>query len=85
MGVRASSRMSVYFNGCVCYIKKSRYLIFGTILRLDMGMGEHDGVGACIKTTLCRKEMKFTNVSIIRDAKSIVELCSSTMGEGVRM
>ena len=29
--------------------------------------------------------MKFTNVSIIWDAKSIVEWCSSTMGEGARM
>ena len=29
--------------------------------------------------------MKFTNVSIIQDAKSIIEWCSSTMGEGARM
>ena len=29
--------------------------------------------------------MKFTNVSIIRDAKSIIEYYSSTMGEGERM
>ena len=49
------------------------------------GKGEHDGVGAYIKTTLRRKEMKFTNVSIIWDAKSIVKWCSSTMGEGARM
>ena len=49
------------------------------------GKGEHDGAGVCIKTTLHRKEMKFTNVSIIQDAKSIVEWCSLTMGEGARM
>ena len=44
------------------------------------GKGEHDGSGACIKTTLRRQEI--TNAFIIRDAKSIVEWCSSTMGEG---
>ena len=49
------------------------------------GKWKHDGVGAYIKTTLRRQEMKFTNVSIIRHAKSIVEWCSSTMGEGARM
>ena len=49
------------------------------------GNGEHDGAGPCIKTTLCRQEMKFTNVFIIRDAKSIVEWSSSTLGEGERM
>ena len=49
------------------------------------GKGEHDGAGACIKTALRRQEMKFTNVSIIRDVKSIVEWCSSNMGEGARM
>ena len=49
------------------------------------GKGGHDGVGVCIKTTLCRQEMKFTIVSIIQDAKSIVEWCFSTMGEGVGM
>jgi hypothetical protein len=35
--------------------------------------GEHDGAGACIKRTLCRKEMKFTTTSLTRDEKSIVE------------
>ena len=44
------------------------------------GKGEHDAVGACIKTTLHRKEMKFTNILLIRDAKTIVAWCSSVMG-----
>ena len=29
--------------------------------------------------------MKFTNFSVIYDSKSIVEWCSSTVGEGARM
>jgi hypothetical protein len=37
------------------------------------GKGEHDGVGACIKRELCRKEMKFPTTSLIQDEKSIVE------------
>ena len=31
----------------------------------EHGKGEHDGVGACIKIALCRKEMKFTTISLI--------------------
>ena len=46
--------------------------------------GERDGAGACIKTTLRRKEMKSTNISLIRDAKTIVAWCSSVMGQGAR-
>ena len=42
--------------------------------------GEHDGAGACINTALRRKEMNFTTISVIRDANSIVEWCSSVMG-----
>jgi hypothetical protein len=34
------------------------------------------------KKNLCRKEMKFTTTSLIRDEKSIIEWCSSIMGEG---
>ena len=48
------------------------------------GKGEHDGEGACIKTTLHRKEMKFTTISLIRDANTIVSWCSSVMGKGAR-
>ena len=48
------------------------------------GKGEHDGAGACIKTALRRKEMKFTTISLIRDAKTIVAWCSSVMGQGAR-
>jgi hypothetical protein len=46
------------------------------------GKGEHDGAGSCIKIYLRRKEMKFTTTSIIPYEKSIVEWCSSVMGEG---
>ena len=49
------------------------------------GKGEHDGVGACIKIELRRQEMRFTNVSLVRYEKSIVEWCSSVMGEEARM
>ena len=42
--------------------------------------GEHDGVGACIKISLHRKEMKFTTISLIRDANTIIAWCSSVMG-----
>jgi hypothetical protein len=35
----ASSKMLVYFNGCVCCTKNSRYHILGTILSLGTGKG----------------------------------------------
>ena len=44
------------------------------------GKGEHDGAGACIKTTLRREEMKFIGARL-RDAASIVQWCASIMGE----
>ena len=43
---------------------------------------EHDGVGACIKTTLQREEMKFTRNLHILDAKSIVQWCYILMSHG---
>ena len=46
--------------------------------------GEHDGPGACIKTTLRRQEMKFTTILLIRDANTIVAWCSSVMGQGAK-
>jgi len=39
MVMRASSKMLVYFNGCVCYKKYTRYHIFGIILRVGMRKG----------------------------------------------
>jgi hypothetical protein len=39
MVVRDSSKMSVYFNGCVFYKKNTRYHIFGIILRVGMRKG----------------------------------------------
>ena len=44
------------------------------------GKGEHDGAGACIKTTLRREEMNFTGAHL-RDTASIVKRCASVMGE----
>jgi hypothetical protein len=88
----------IWFDGCAGQFKNARVFQWLCMLQRKIkvlhiwnyfetrhGKGEHDGEGAYIKTTLCRQEMKFTNVSIIRDAKSIVEWCSSTMGEGARM
>ena len=46
--------------------------------------GEHDGSGPCIKIALHRKEMKFTTISLIQDAKTIVAWCSAMMGQGGR-
>ena len=46
------------------------------------GKWEHDGAGACMKTALRRKGMKFTTISLIRDAKTIVAWCSLVMGQG---
>jgi hypothetical protein len=43
------------------------------------GKGEHDGVGTCIKNTLCRKQMRFTTIYLIQNAKSIVKWCSLVM------
>ena len=50
----------------------------------EHGKGGHDGVGACIKTALHRKEMKFTTISLIQDAKTIITWCSSVLGKGAR-
>jgi hypothetical protein len=47
-----------------------------------MGNGSMMEQVACIKRVLHRKEMKFTTTSLIQDVKSIVEWCSSVMGEG---
>ena len=46
--------------------------------------GKHDGAGASIKIALRRKEMKFTTIFPIQDAKTIVAWCSSVMGQGDR-
>ena len=44
------------------------------------GKGEHDGAGACIKTSLRREVMNFTG-ALLRDATYIVKWCASVMGE----
>ena len=45
------------------------------------GKGEHDRVGACIKTALRREEMRFTRNPHIKDAESILQWCSATMSD----
>ena len=44
------------------------------------GKGEHDGAGACIKTSLRREEMKLTSTRL-QNGASIVKWCASVMGE----
>jgi hypothetical protein len=87
----------IWSDGCAGQLKNARVFQWLCMLHKKLkvphiwnyfesghGKGEHDGVGACIKRVLHRKEMKFTTTSLIRDAKSIVEWCSSVMGEGTR-
>ena len=87
----------IWFDGCVGKFKNSRVFQWLCILHkrhkvphiwnyfeTGHGKGEHDGVGTCIKTALCRKEMKFTTILLIWDAKTIIALCSSVMGQGHR-
>ena len=44
------------------------------------GKGEHDGVGTCIKRDLAHEELKYKDGAILKDAKSIVQWCNTTMG-----
>ena len=44
------------------------------------GKGEHDGIGACIKKSIRREEMKFIGARL-RDIASIVKWCASMIGE----
>ena len=81
----------IWSDGCAGQFKNS--LVFQSLCILhkrhkmshiwnyfETGQGEHDGAGACINTTLRRKEMKFTTISLIRDANTIIAWCSSVMG-----
>ena len=51
--------------------------------RIDKG--EHDEVGACIKTALQREEMRFTKIPHIKYAESIVQWCSTTMSDQTKV
>jgi hypothetical protein len=46
--------------------------------------GKNDEDSTCIKTTSFREELKLKTNSLIGDAKSIVEWCSSIMVQGTR-
>ena len=48
------------------------------------GKGEHDGAGACVKTSIRREELKLSTISTIQNAQSIVRWCMSVMGEESR-
>ena len=47
--------------------------------------GEHDGVGACIRTALQRDEMRFTRNPHIKDVESIVQWCYATMSDQTKV
>ena len=88
---------SIWSNGCAEKFKNSCVFQWLCILHkrhkvphiwnyfeTGHGKGEHDGAGACIKIALRRQEMKFTTISLMWDAKTIVAWCSSVMGQGAR-
>ena len=87
----------IWSDGCVGKLKNARVFQCMCILHNrhkvphiwndfenEHEKGEHDGVGACIKTALRRKEMKFTTIKVIQDAKTIIAWCSLVMGQGAR-
>ena len=81
---RGISKIPVASNCCVFSTRGTRCHIFVTILILSIEKKEHHGAGACINTALRRQEMKFTTISFIWDAKTIVAWCSPVMGQGAR-
>ena len=46
------------------------------------GKGEHNAVGACIKSALAREELKYKDGAILIDEKSVIQWCNTTMGLG---
>ncbi len=42
------------------------------------GKGEHDGVGACVKRAIVKKQLNISRVDLL-DARSIVDWYSSTL------
>ena len=75
----------IWSDGCVGKFKNSRVFQWLCILHkrhnvphiwnyfeTRQGKGEHDGAGACINTELHRQEIKFTTISLIRDAKTLL-------------
>ena len=64
---------------CFLHIKQ-RVLHLWNYFEIGHGKGEHNGIGACIKTTLRREEMKFIG-ALLRDVAYIVKWCASMMGE----
>ena len=86
-------RHFIWLNGCARQFKNAHVFEWLCLLHIKYkvphvwnyfeighGKGEHDGVSACIKTTLRSEEMKFTS-ALLRDAASIVQWCASIMGE----
>ena len=46
------------------------------------GKGEHDGVGVCMKTALCRKQLKFEEKAKFKNAHDILEWCNKYLYTG---
>ena len=42
--------------------------------------GEHDGAQSCMNISLSKEELKHEGVTILENAKTIVQWCNSTMG-----
>ena len=87
----------IWFDGCAGQFKNSCVFQWLCILHKRHKMPhiwnyfenghrkwKHDGAGACIKTALHKQEMKFTTITLIPDANTIVAWCSSVIGQGAR-
>ena len=72
MGIRFCQNW-IWSDGCACQLKNAHVFQWLSLLHIkymvphlasyfEIGYGkvEHDGVGACIKTSLRREQMKFT-------------------------
>ena len=74
----------IWSDGCTRQFKNARVFKWLCLLHMKYkvlhvwnyfetghGKGEHNGVGACIKTALRREEMKFTG-AFLRDTASVM-------------
>ena len=60
----------------------SRIQYMWNFTEVGHGMGEHNGVGTCIKRALACEELKYKDGAILINAKYIVQWCNATMGLG---
>ena len=86
-------RHLIWSDGCAGQFKNARVFLWLCSLRIKYkvphiwnyfetghGKGENYGVGACIKISLQREEMKFIG-ACLWDAAYIMKWCASFMGE----